>query len=155
MNEANRLLVLSWLTKSQHDPASAEVLSRSPLPLLDTAIYHCQQAAEKSVKGFLVFCDDDFERVHDVEALVRSALPYEPRFAAYLSTGRMLTPYARIFRNQGITEQPSLEQFSQAFNASMALYDFVLSLLPNDVQPAPLREATESDADLTGSGEVE
>jgi HEPN domain-containing protein len=35
-------------------------------PLLDTSIYHCQQSAEKAVKGYLVFCDQEFERVHDL-----------------------------------------------------------------------------------------
>lgn len=67
MYEAKRQLVQSWLIKTQHDLASADVLSQSNLPLLDTAIYHCQQAAEKSVKGFLVYCDHELERVHDVD----------------------------------------------------------------------------------------
>ena len=57
MNEAKRQLVQSWLTKAQHDLASARVLAASAEPLLDTAIYHCQQAAEKAVKGFLAFRD--------------------------------------------------------------------------------------------------
>ncbi len=111
MNEAKRQLVQSWLIKAQHDLASADVLSQSHLPLLDTAIYHCQQAAEKSVKGFLVYCDHEFERVHDVEALIRAALPYEAGFASYAGTGRMLTPYSRTFRYQVL-------QFSQLTTSS-------------------------------------
>ena len=39
MNEAKRQLVLSWMTKAQHDLASAEVLATADPPLLDTAIY--------------------------------------------------------------------------------------------------------------------
>lgn len=154
MNEAKRQLVLSWLTKAQHDLASAEVLSNSPLSLLGTAIYHCQQAAEKSVKGFLVLCDHDFERVHDVEALIRSAQDHEAGFAAYLITGRILTPYARIFRYPGITEHPNQGQFNQAYEAAAALYGFVLSILPVEVHPAPLQEVTESGSDQTGPAEV-
>jgi hypothetical protein len=79
--------VQGWLIKAQHDLASADVLSQSHLPLLDTAIYHCQQAAEKSVKGFLVYCDHEFERVHDVEALIRAALPYEAGFGLMQQPG--------------------------------------------------------------------
>ena len=67
MSEAKRQLVQSWLTKAQHDLALAHVLAASDLPLLYTAIYHCQQAAEKAVKGFLVFCDQEFERVHRMD----------------------------------------------------------------------------------------
>ncbi len=74
MNEAKRQLVRSWLTKAQRDLASARVLAASSPPLLDTVIYHCQQAAEKAVKGFLVFCDQEFERIHDVEVLIQAAV---------------------------------------------------------------------------------
>jgi HEPN domain-containing protein len=138
MNEAKRQLVQSWLIKAQHDLASADVLSQSHLPLLDTAIYHCQQAAEKSVKGFLVYCDHEFERVHDVEALIRAALPYEAGFAPYAGTGRLLTPYSRIFRYPGTAIQPTGDQFDQAYEAAQTLYDFVVSSLPISVHPTPL-----------------
>jgi HEPN domain-containing protein len=75
MTEAKVHLVRSWIIKAQHDLASARVLAASDPPLLDTAIYHCQQAAEKAVKGYLVFCDHAFERIHDVEVLIRTASP--------------------------------------------------------------------------------
>lgn len=138
MNEAKRQLIQSWLIKAQHDLASADVLSQSNLPLLDTAIYHCQQTAEKSVKGFLVYCDHEFERVHDVEALVRAALPYEAGFAAYLGIGRMLTPYARIYRYPGTATQPDDDQFDQAYEAASSFFDFVISLVPVDTHPMRL-----------------
>jgi HEPN domain-containing protein len=60
MDEAKRELVQNWLTKAQRDLAAARKFSTEPDPYLDTAIYHCQQAAEKAVKGFLVFHDQDF-----------------------------------------------------------------------------------------------
>lgn len=68
MTDAKAQLVRSWLTRAWHDLASARVLAASTPPLLDTAIYHCQQAAEKAVKGYLTFCDQEFERIHDVGA---------------------------------------------------------------------------------------
>ena len=59
MTDAKTQLVRGWLTKAQHDLASARVLAASDPPLLDTAIYHCQQAAGKAVKGYLVYCDQE------------------------------------------------------------------------------------------------
>ena len=35
-----------WLKKARNDLKSADKLSSGTEPLLDTAIYHCQQAAE-------------------------------------------------------------------------------------------------------------
>lgn len=135
MNEAKRLLVRTWLVRAQHDLASAQVLSNHRPALLDTAIYHCQQAAEKAVKGFLAFCDEEVERIHDVEALVRQAACCEPRFVAWLQTGRLLTPYARAFRYPGDLETPTEQQFRQALCAAQGIWDFVLSTLPDEVHP--------------------
>ncbi len=82
MDEAKRDLVRAWLTKAQHDLASAHKLSTDPDPYLDTAIYHCQQAAEKAIKGFLVFHDQRFEKTHDIEALIALAIPFETQFSS-------------------------------------------------------------------------
>jgi HEPN domain-containing protein len=135
MNEAKRLLVRTWLVKAEHDLASAQVLAKNQVPLLDTAIYHCQQAAEKAVKAFLAFCDEEVERIHDVEALVRRSASYEPRFGALLEAGRHLTPYARVFRYPGELEEPTGPQFAQAFSAAQGIWHFVLSVLPDEVHP--------------------
>ena len=77
MDEARRRLVQGWLTKAQHDLTTARKLGEGPSPLLDTAIYHCQQAGEKAVKGFLAFHDEPPPRTHDIEFLLSLAIPLE------------------------------------------------------------------------------
>lgn len=47
MNAAKQELVRNWLTKAQHDLASAKRLAKEPEPYLDTAIYYCQQPLKK------------------------------------------------------------------------------------------------------------
>ena len=44
-----------WLRKAASDLDSAKGLAAMPKPRRDTAIYHCQQAAEKAIKGLSVF----------------------------------------------------------------------------------------------------
>ncbi len=48
-------LTRDWLTKAAHDLQNARIVSVTPDGPLDTAIYHCQQAAEKSLKGWLIW----------------------------------------------------------------------------------------------------
>jgi HEPN domain-containing protein len=67
MTDGKAQLVCSWLTRAKHDLASARVPAASDPPLLDTAIYHRQQAAEKAVRAYLAFCDREVERIHDIE----------------------------------------------------------------------------------------
>jgi len=135
MTDAKAQLVRSWLLKAKHDLASARVLAASNPPLLDTAIYHCQQAAEKAVKGYLVFCDQEVERIHDIEVLIRSAVSCAPAFREWIDVGIELTPYARLYRYPGPAVEPAREQFDRALSAAEGLYMFVLSLLPMDMQP--------------------
>ncbi|MCL6509478.1 MAG: HEPN domain-containing protein [Anaerolineae bacterium] len=135
MTDAKAQLVRSWLSKAQHDLASARVLAASDPPLLDTAIYHCQQAAEKAVKGYLVFCDQEFERTHDVELLIRTAALYAQEFVNWIDAGIELTPYARLYRYPGSATEPNFEQVEQALSAAEGLYEFVVSLLPPEMRP--------------------
>jgi len=135
MTDAKTQLARSWLLKARHDLASAHVLAASTPPLLDTAIYHCQQAAEKAVKGYLVFSEQEAERVHDIEVLIRSAMSCDQRFAAWVDVGIELTPYARLYRYPGPATEPTQEQVDRAISAAEGLYKFVLSVLPPELQP--------------------
>jgi HEPN domain-containing protein len=128
-------LVRNWLIKAQHDLAAAHKLSTDPDPYLDVAVYHCQQAAEKAVKGFLVFHDQPFEKTHDVEVLITLALRYDARFSEWFEAAARLTPYATEFRYPSDLLELDPDEFQQAMGAASELYDFILSLLPSSVHP--------------------
>ena len=135
MDEAKQQLVQSWLIKAQHDLATARKLAAEPEPYLDTAIYHCQQAAEKAVKGFLVFHDEEFEKSHNLPLLVTQATSKEAKFSERLDAAERLTPYATAFRYPGEVMEPERDEFDKAVQAAEELYTFVLSLLPKEVHP--------------------
>lgn len=135
MAEAKGEIVRLWLTRAERDLGSAERLATGPRPYLDTASYHCQQAGEKAVKGFLAFVEHELEKTHDVERLVNLAEAYEPAFQQQRSAARLLTPYATRFRYLDEGLEPSREEFDEAFEAAKGLYHFVLSLLPKETHP--------------------
>ena len=97
-DETRRELFRSWLTKAANDLKSARVLSGDPEGPLDTAIYHCQQCAEKVVKAFLVFKGITPRKTPDVRRLVLEASAIDSRFEEVLSLAAALTPYAWEFR---------------------------------------------------------
>ncbi|MFI5456366.1 MAG: HEPN domain-containing protein [Isosphaerales bacterium] len=53
MDEAKRELVQSWLLTASRDLAAARVLASGEQASPDAAVYHCQQAAEKALKGIM------------------------------------------------------------------------------------------------------
>ena len=135
MDEAKQQLVRSWLIKARHDLAAARKLASDPEPYLDTAIYHCQQAAEKAIKGFLVFHDTRFEKTHDIQHLVTLATPIASSLEPWLDAAERLTPYAAAYRYPGEILEPTQDEFRLAFRAAEQFYEFVVSLLPLEVRP--------------------
>ena len=131
MDEALARLTGEWLRKALHDLQTARITAGAVDGPLDTAIYHCQQAAEKTMKGWLTAHNIPFERTHDVRLLIRYAAQTRPDFADLAGAAELLTPYASIFRYPGLTDEsvPSREEFDAALRHSESIFDFESRLL--------------------------
>lgn len=137
MDDTRKELLRSWLTKAASDLRSARVLGSADDAPLDTAIYHCQQTAEKAVKAFLVSKEISPEKTHDMRKLTLEAAVHEPRFNEVMDMAVALTPYAWEFRYPDDLAEtyPTREEFDEALQYAQAIYDFVLNLLPADARP--------------------
>ncbi len=136
MEEAKRQVIENWLRKALHDLKSAQKLADATDPYYDTAIYHCQQAAEKAIKGFLAYHDQEIAKTHDVEVLLSEAGKLNNSFAAYLNEATLLSPYATAYRYpEDQWNEPDLDEVTEAISAAQTLYNFVLSILPHEVHP--------------------
>ncbi len=154
MDEARRRLVQGWLIKALRDVATARKLAQDPSPLLDTAIYHCQQAAEKAVKGFLAYHEQTVVKTHDVRFLVNQALAFEPGFVEWLEAAECVTPYATAYRYPGEILEPEEGEFETARDAAAGLVAFVLRVLPEDVHPGAEARELLAGASLNGMDEA-
>ena len=137
MDDAKRELVRAWLIKARNRLTTAREIGALPEGPLDTAIYPCQQAAEKAVKGFLAFKDHRLERSHDVERLVELATASDTSFADWEDAAITLTPYATAYRYPGesSTLEPGRDEFEEALKLATDLVAFVLSRLPAEIAP--------------------
>jgi len=131
--DAKRSLVRNWLKKSRRDLLSAKRLARGNDPYLDTAIYHCQQCVEKSIKGWLVYHDQSFEKTHDLRLLVTLASEIEPKFTAWFDVAEQVSPYATAYRYPGEILEPTEEEFQQVLQSAGNFYEFICSLLPTEL----------------------
>jgi len=71
MNANEMNIIDLWLRKASNDLASAKKLSSGKNKILDTGIYHCQEAAEKAIKAYLISIGIDFIKTHDIVYLVK------------------------------------------------------------------------------------
>jgi len=135
MDDAKRDLIRAWLIKSRNDLDTARQISLLPEGHLDTAIYHCQQAAEKAMKGFLAFHDHELERTHDLKRLLQIAAGDDKEFLQRMGAAITLTPYATAYRYpfDGVVSEPDRTEFEEALKLAEELCAFVLSRLPEEV----------------------
>ena len=137
MDEKVAATVKAWLTKARNDLDTARLIAGSPGGHLDAAIYHCQQAAEKAVKGFLVSHGAHVERSHDVERLVETAMELDGSFSAWLNDAAMLTPLATAYRypSEGDLFDPPPAEFAEALDAASKIFAHVLSHTASEAHP--------------------
>lgn len=95
MNE----ILEKWIKIADNDFKSAQSLMKDNL--FGNACFHCQQAAEKYLKAFLVANNREFPKVHDLEYLVEMAKHIDPDFEEITGEALALTDYATIFRYPG------------------------------------------------------
>jgi HEPN domain-containing protein len=127
-------LVKNWFIKAQHDLLAAQKLSSDAEIYGDIAIYHCQQSAEKAIKGFLILHDQTFPRTHDVRLLLQLAIAINPNLQQHQEASELLTPYATEFRYPSDVMEPTDAELQEALNKATELFNFVISLLPDEIR---------------------
>ena len=135
MDEVKRELVREWLLKASRDLTVAKILARSPEAIWEASLYHCQQAAEKALKGFLAYWDRPIEKTHNLVLLLEKASQVEPCLDTWEDAAARLTPFSTAYRYPGSFESPGLEQLNEALDDAESVLDEVRSLLPPEFRP--------------------
>jgi HEPN domain-containing protein len=121
--------VVLWLRKAAHDRLAAELAIKSDPAIPDVAAFHCQQAVEKLLKAFLVYRSCQFEKIHDLRALVNLCAELDPGFFVLRDRVAPLTAYAVRFRYPGPVE-PTIDQARHAVEIIHEVEAFILDRLP-------------------------
>ena len=103
----------SWLDIAEDDLASARKLAAPPDPRWKTAVYHCQQAAEKATKALLVQHDGmllkKLER-HDIGLLVEHLGQYQASMDDLKVRAEALSDFATMYRYPGAEVEPLTQE---------------------------------------------
>lgn len=91
-----------WIAKAEGDYHTAlrEFRARKQ-PNYDAVCFHAQQCIEKCLKALLIRNQIEFNRVHDLEILLNTALALDPLLDALRPDAQLLTQYAVSFRYPG------------------------------------------------------
>jgi HEPN domain-containing protein len=116
--------VKEWFKKANSDLKIVKLVLKEEEPELEIACFHCQQAAEKALKGYLVFHDVEPQRTHDLEKLCKLCMEYDNSFSGILVLCSDLTEYAVLPRYPCKEFNVTETKTQQAFENAQTIYDF-------------------------------
>lgn len=112
-----------WLAIAKDDLLSAKHLFKGEF--YSTAVFHCQQSAEKALKGFLAFHKCTLSKTHDLVGLLTLCTDFEQSFKNLLNSAEYLNPFATQFRYPSQYDIPSEEDVEHAIAHAQRILNFV------------------------------
>ena len=122
--------IRGWLVKALDDVRGAEVDLAANPPLSGDALFHCQQAVEKVLKGFLTLHDRPFRKTHDLDELATACEQLDGSLAGVLDRARDLTPFAWRFRYPGDDVPPPAADIVESLTLARAVVEEIRLRLP-------------------------
>jgi HEPN domain-containing protein len=124
-----------WLIKAALDRRAAEFEFTADPPLTADIVFHCQQLAEKSMKGFLAWHDEPFRKTHNLVEVGQQCAAIDATLTDLMRGAARLTEYAWRFRYPGEPEEPPVSEAQEALALAREVYEAILSRLPEEVRP--------------------
>lgn len=119
----------SWLKMAESNLTRAGVGRQQESILYEDICFDAQQAAEKALKGLLVFLGHAAPRTHSIGYLLRlveeqAVIPVPPG----IREAALLSDYAVTTRYPGDWEPVDEDEYLRAFMLASAVWDWVVSI---------------------------
>lgn len=131
MQADKRQEVMAWMKKAENDLRVARVVMDVKPPLVESALFHCQQAVEKAMKAFLTAHDTPFRKTHNLDELAGQCEKIDNTLKTTFDSARDLTVFAWEFRYPGNGETPPEEVAHDAIEQAQTVIKTVQSRLPD------------------------
>ena len=115
----------AWLQFAADDLDTARVLLGAMPSRVRQSLFHAQQTAEKSLKAFLIWHEQQFPLTHDLSRLPRLCVSIDSGIATGVEPALDLTQFAARFRYPGEDDVPSIEEAQLWVAAAAGVLDCV------------------------------
>ena len=125
MTEDN-LDVSKWIRYALANYNAAVNMARlhNPVPI-EIVCYHCQQAAEKILKAYVIAKKETYIKTHDLVTLLNQCKQHSPDFDKCAKSCMKLTTYASLSRYPSYVEITG-DQMKQALKAVLSIVTFIV-----------------------------
>lgn len=122
-------IIKQWIEKGDHDLGTAQVTFLYLPQYRDTISFHCQQAAEKYLKGYLLFLEIPFQKKHSLNYLLSMISGEIEVSNEIFENASILEDFAVEIRYPDTSIDLSDEDIKQAIGISKLIRTYVLSLM--------------------------
>jgi HEPN domain-containing protein len=124
----NEETIRNWIKKAENDLKIGNDEMGTQEPARDMVCFHMQQCAEKYLKTFLIFHDNEYPRSHNLEGLLELCFRIDRDFQDLIEIGvQELTKYATTLCYAENFYSPSPEETDRAIELAQKVRDFVRS----------------------------
>jgi HEPN domain-containing protein len=128
-NDKIREAVRQWREKAQNDWQTVEILTASEQCPADVVCFHCQQFAEKLLKGVLTLHGIEAPKTHDLRRLIHLTEPFVPELSRLNDASDKLTFYGVETRYPGDWIQVTTSEMKEAVELAKQFGEILLPKL--------------------------
>ena len=116
---------LLWSEYAENDLEAVTILSEQLKSKYEIVCYHCQQCAEKMLKGYIAYNNGRLQKTHDLVVLCETSANYDVEFESILEICSDLTIYASEVRYPNLMQIENYHMKKAMENAKL-IREFVL-----------------------------
>ncbi len=119
-----------WVLKAKNDLLNADNNLKAEVAPFDTICFHCQQAAEKLLKAYLVGNGQPYPLTHDLLLILEKILPLNKDAEHLRDALATLMPYAIEIRYPDDWYMPSEDDAKEAREAAEKVLKWLNNVMP-------------------------
>ena len=123
-----------WLAKARNDLLNADNNLKSELIPFDTVCFHCQQAAEKMLKSYVVGNKQEHPITHDLLLILEKILPLNSEAENLRDSLAILMPYSVEIRYPDDWYMPTEDDAKEARDSADKVMKWLENALPEVFQ---------------------
>jgi HEPN domain-containing protein len=124
--KTNLPLAEEWFAKATDDELSIKDILNNREGSPNTVCFLCQQMAEKYLKGYLVFYNIEFPKIHQLDKLINICKKTDRQFEKLKEEAELLSEFYISARYPGDYSVFSFADAEKTYKAALRIKEFVI-----------------------------
>ena len=125
--------IKEWIYEANNDLGLAEFVIENDGKYYDLVCFHCQQAAEKFLKAYIIYLNLYYKKIHNLKYLLNVIKKKREIPAKFFAKAEMLSAYAIDSRYPDHWHDPSLKETKKCIKAAKDFKKFIFNEIKENI----------------------